>query len=237
MTNTYNFALPLVQAAQAQKHVTVNEALARMDAIAQMRLIDIDVLSPPTALDGAAYGVGVAATGGWAGQDGDIAIFSNGGWVFLTPKIGWKAWNETTAAEMLYDGVDWQPDALAVSGGGAATICKIAELVHVVGGGSSSTTATMIPKNAMVYGITARVEVALTGTGVSTWTLGIPGAPTRYGFGLGLGKNSFAHGVTGTPITYYSDTAIVLSTDSGSFTSGTVRLAVHYFELVRPRIV
>lgn len=237
MTNTYNFALPLIQAAQAQKHVTVNEALARMDAIAQMRLIDIDVLSPPVATDGAAYGIGIAATGDWAGQDGDIAIFSNGSWVFLTPKFGWKAWNETTDVALLHDGIKWHSDALALSPGGAATFCRISETVHVIAGGTSSTTGIMIPKNAMVLGITARVEAAITGTGVSAWTLGIPGAPTRYGYGIGLGKNSFAHGVTGAPITYYADTPLVLSTDAGNFIDGTVRLAVHFFELGRPRIV
>ena len=38
MSDTYQFGLPLVQAAQAQKHVTVNEALTRLDAVAQMRV-------------------------------------------------------------------------------------------------------------------------------------------------------------------------------------------------------
>lgn len=237
MTNTYNFALPLVQAAQAQKHVTVNEALARMDAVAQMRLIDTDVTSPPVAIDGATYGISNSATGDWAGHDGDIAIFSNGGWLFLTPKLGWRAWNEASATSLLHDGTTWHVDALAVSGGGAATFCRITEIVHVIGAGASSITGIMIPKNAMVYGVTARVEVAITGSGLSAWALGIPGAPTRYGYGLGLGKNSYAHGVTGTPITYYADTVLELSVDTGSFSAGTVRLAVHYFELGRPRIV
>ena len=237
MTDTYNFALPLVQAAQAQKHVTVNEALARIDAIAQMRLIDVDITTPPAAIDGAAYGIGASPGGAWAANAGDVAIFFNGGWLFLTPNPGWKAWNETTGVALLHDGAKWHADALAVSPGGAATFCKISETVHVIGGGTSSTTGIMIPKNAMVLGITARVESAITGTGVSAWTLGIPGAPTRYGYGLGLGKNSFAHGVTGAPITYYSDTALILSTDAGSFIDGTVRLAVHFLELGRPRIV
>jgi hypothetical protein len=36
MTETANLALPLVQPAQAQKHVTVNEALARLDGLTQL---------------------------------------------------------------------------------------------------------------------------------------------------------------------------------------------------------
>ena len=39
MVETYQFKLPLVQAAQAQKHVSVNEALARLDAAVQLWLI------------------------------------------------------------------------------------------------------------------------------------------------------------------------------------------------------
>ena len=35
MASTAQLALPLVAPAQAQKHVTVNEALARLDAAAQ----------------------------------------------------------------------------------------------------------------------------------------------------------------------------------------------------------
>ncbi len=237
MTNTYNFALPLVQAAQAQKHVTVNEALARLDAVAQLRLIDIDVVSPPVAVDGAAYGIGSSATGDWAGQDGDIAIYSNGSWVFLTPQFGWKAWDETANVGLLHDGTQWHNDAIVVASSGAAIIGRIAETVLVIGGGSTATTPNIIPKNGMVFGVTARVEVAITGSGVSTWSLGIPSSPTRYGYGLGLGKNSYAHGVTGTPITYYGTTPLEINSDAGTFTGGTIRLAVHYFELIRPRAI
>ena len=42
MVKTANLELPLVQAAQAQKHVTVNEALALLDAAAQLRLASIN---------------------------------------------------------------------------------------------------------------------------------------------------------------------------------------------------
>jgi len=56
MVETTQFKLPLVDAAQAQKHVTVNEALARLDTAAQLRLVSISVTVPPvTAGDGVAY--------------------------------------------------------------------------------------------------------------------------------------------------------------------------------------
>ena len=38
MTDTSNLTLPLLAAAQAQKHVTVNEALQRLDGVVQLTL-------------------------------------------------------------------------------------------------------------------------------------------------------------------------------------------------------
>ena len=92
MSETPILNLPLVQAAQAQKHVTVNEGLIRLDALAQISLASISVTEPPVAPgDGLCHGVPTGATGAWAGREGDVAIASNGGWVFVSPKAGWRA--------------------------------------------------------------------------------------------------------------------------------------------------
>lgn len=237
MAETYNFKMPLLDAAQAQKHVTVNEAIARADAVAQLRLMARNVTTPPVAINGAAYGVGAAATADWVGQDGNIAIQANGGWVFLTPKTGWRGWDETTGESLTHDGSDWQPDAIVVSVGGAGTSWRIAEIDHVLAAGATSTTVNVIPKNAQVIGVTGRVISAISGAGVASWKVGVPGAATRYGYGLGLALNSWAKGVSGQPLTYYADTPLLLSADAGTFAAGTVRLAVHYLELAVPRAV
>jgi hypothetical protein len=47
MTETANLTFPLVQPAQAQKHVTVNEALARIDGLAQLTLQSVSDPVPP----------------------------------------------------------------------------------------------------------------------------------------------------------------------------------------------
>ena len=47
MTSTTLLGLPLVQAAQAQKHVTVNEALARLDGLVLLTLQSQSVATPP----------------------------------------------------------------------------------------------------------------------------------------------------------------------------------------------
>ncbi len=237
MAETYNFEMPLLDAAQAQKHVTVNEAIARADAVAQMRLVARDVTTPPVALNGAAYGVGAGASGDWSGQDGNLAVQANGGWVFLTPKTGWRGWDESTGEALVFDGVDWQADAVVVSAGGAGTYWRIAEIDHVISAGASSTTVDIIPNGAQVIGVTGRVISAISGTGVSSWRLGVPGADNRYGSGLGLLLNSWANGLSGQPQTYYADTPLLLSADAGTFDGGTVRLCVHYVALGVPRAV
>ena len=75
MADTPNLGLPLLQAAQAQKHVTMNEALVRMDGLGQLSLVSVAVSTPPgVASDGEGYGVPVGATNEWAGHDGEISI-------------------------------------------------------------------------------------------------------------------------------------------------------------------
>ncbi len=238
MSETYQFELPLVQPSQAQKHITVNESLARLDAVAQMRIVETQVIAPPASpIDGEAYAVGSSATGEWAGHDASLAIFSNGGWVFLTPKIGWKARNETLGADMIFDGVDWRINAVSVSAGGAASLQHVIEIDHVMGAGASSITANIIPSHAQVIGVTARVITEITGSGVANWSLGVASDEARYAIGLGLSLNSYAVGISGTPQTYYADTPLQITADAGSFTGGEIRLAVHVVELSVPRAI
>lgn len=238
MSDTYQFGLPLVQAAQAQKHVTVNEAFARLDAVAQMRVVADDwEFGPASPTEGEAYVVGPIASGEWAGQAGNVAIYSNGDWVFLTPKAGWRAWNVLLKAEIVFDGVSWVRYAGVISVGGAASLQRVVEIDHTVAVGTSSVTAALIPSHAQVIGVTARVLSGITGTGVGSWSLGVAGAIDRYGSGLGLTQNSWAKGMSGAPVTYWADTALELTADAGSFDGGVIRLAVHLVELEVPRAV
>ena len=68
MAETLRMALPLLEAAQAQKHVTVNEALTRVDALTQISLVGSDtVVPPPSPAEGDIHTVGTGAGGVWAG--------------------------------------------------------------------------------------------------------------------------------------------------------------------------
>ncbi|PPB79750.1 uncharacterized protein DUF2793 [Albidovulum inexpectatum] len=108
MSNTVNLLLPYLQAAQAQKHVTHNDALRLLDGIVQLSVVDRDLTAPPASpADGARYLVAPGATGAWAGWDGSIAYWVDGAWMRLPPRTGWRAWVEDEGVTIVYDGAAW----------------------------------------------------------------------------------------------------------------------------------
>jgi hypothetical protein len=83
MPDTPNLALPLIAAAQAQKHVTHNEALLAIDALVHCAVKDKDLAAPPAApAEGDRYIVAASPTGAWAGKAGMIAALQDGVWRF-----------------------------------------------------------------------------------------------------------------------------------------------------------
>ena len=130
MSETLLLALPLLEASQAQKHVTHNEALLKLDVLSQLAVISRNLTAPPAnPMDSDRYLVAAAATGGWAGQSGKVAVRQSGAWVFYAPKNGWKLWVEAEQALVIYNGSAWiaqgggVPDGdkgdITVSGSGA----------------------------------------------------------------------------------------------------------------------
>lgn len=236
MTNSPRIGLPYLDAAQAQKHVTMNEALARLDVVAAGQVETMAQASPPgSPAEGEAHIVGSGATGAWTGQDDRVAVFLNGGWDFIAPWIGWRLWVAGESRPAIYDGIGWQLVGQDTSPGGALTALRHVETDHVVAAGPTSETAAFIPDKAIVLGVTARVTQQI--SGASSWSLGVSGNPDRYGSGFGVGANSYAHGVTGSPVAYYGGSTLLLTSGGGDFSGGKVRIAVHCFELSPPRPV
>ena len=114
MGETANLGLALLEPAQAQKHVTVNEALVRLDALAKGVLASRTVTEPPVArAEGAVWAVPEGAGGDWAGEAGRLAIATGGGWSFVTPREGWRAYVLDEGAALLHDGTRWTPEVTA----------------------------------------------------------------------------------------------------------------------------
>lgn len=100
--------LPFIQPAQAQKHVTHNEAVELLDMIVQLVVVDFAAETPPVApVEGEVWALGAAPTGAWSGGDGQLATYRGGGWLFVSPKEGWRAWGTTGAEMRVYSGGDW----------------------------------------------------------------------------------------------------------------------------------
>jgi len=112
---TPNLNLPFIMPAQAQKHVTHNEAIELLDAIVQLMLESSAATTPPLApLEGQAWAVGDVPSGDWAGYADSIAAWRGGGWLFVVPREGWLAWVKGDAALQVFTGTQW--DTLAATG-------------------------------------------------------------------------------------------------------------------------
>lgn len=234
MNETFQLGLPLLAASQAQKHVTVNEALARLDGLVPMILMSRSTAVPPTApAEGQVWAVPAGAGGAWGGQAGRLAIFANGGWVFATPARGWRGFVTDESLWVVHDGAGWREGIVAMSPSGASVALAVTEFDHVIAAGPVSDALPGIPANAMVFAVTARVSVAITGA-LTSWSLGSDVSDDRYGSGLGLGVGSFARGLLGSPQTFYVPTPLRLTAVGGDFAGGTVRLAVHYLRVDLP---
>jgi hypothetical protein len=79
--------------------------------------------------------------------------------------------------------------------------------------------------------------VALQGAGLTGWHLGVEGSDNRYASAVGKEVNSVLVGLSGTPVTYYMPTPLLLTAEGGTFVSGRIRLALHLLELNPPRSV
>ena len=108
--STARHALPFIQPAQAQKHVTHNEALEQLDLLVQLTVEAFAASTPPSLRDdGQIWALGPAPSGEWAGQGGRLAAWVNGAWVFVTPQTGWRAALGTDLR--IWSGSDWNaPD-------------------------------------------------------------------------------------------------------------------------------
>ncbi|AXC50158.1 DUF2793 domain-containing protein [Paracoccus suum] len=232
---TSRLKLPLLQAAQAQKHVTLNESLVRLDGLVNLVLEEANRLAPPeVVVDGLCYGVAPGAVDAWAGQGGQIAIGSNGGWVYVAPRPGMSAWDRSTGARLVWAGSGgWIVGALTLAASGAGMVAGVAELEVTLTAGTSITTGLVIPSGAMVIGANARVKQTVTGT-LTSWQLGTAGALDRFGKGLGLTVGSWARGILSAPMTYWDPAPLILTSTGGAFAGGKIRLAIHWWELRLP---
>lgn len=117
--DTPNLGLPFLVAAQAQKHVTHNEALRVLDALVHLAVIDRDATTPPgSPEEGDRYIVAAGGIGAWEGHDLEIAASQDGAWAFFAPLAGWRSWIGDEGVLAVWDGSAWSPVGSASGSGG-----------------------------------------------------------------------------------------------------------------------
>lgn len=106
--NSDRLALPLIAPGQAQKEMTHNEALARLDIMVQPV---VQAVAPPTVPANPGLGqcwiVGANAAGVWAGKAGSLAAWTAGGWRFVSPFEGMSAWSIADSMPVLRRDAAW----------------------------------------------------------------------------------------------------------------------------------
>ncbi|GEQ97080.1 hypothetical protein JCM17844_07170 [Iodidimonas gelatinilytica] len=102
-------AFPFILTNQSQKEVTHNEALSRIDLLLHLHIESATQTDPPeNASEGAAWIVGAGALGAWAGHDNEIAQWLDGGWRFIAPVQGMRAWLADRQFDAIYTGTLWR---------------------------------------------------------------------------------------------------------------------------------
>jgi hypothetical protein len=109
MIKTQHLSLPLLAANQAQKELSINEALVIIDALLNNYASKININNPPAnVVNGELYIIGDAPTGEWKNKVNYLAYFFNG-WRFIKPNPGLDIW--VSEENSLYRFIDnkWQP--------------------------------------------------------------------------------------------------------------------------------
>jgi len=242
-TTTPRLSLPSLAAGQAQKHITVNEALGRLDGLVQLAVQSRTVAAQPASpADGAMHILPTGATGAaWFDKAaGLLAHYVDGVWAALTPRAGWLAWIIDEGLALIHDGENWTPlsstfKALTAARSPffAATRFEILEQEVTLSGASVATTV-MIPARAIVLGVSTRISAAI--TGATSYSCGVAGEAGKFGAALGVAKNASNVGVIG-PTAYYADTPVVITSAGGAFTGGKVRVSIHAMRFDPPAAV
>lgn len=240
---TPRLGLPYVVAAQAQKHIPINESLARLDGLVQLAVESRSVSAQPASP--AAGGVWILPAGStgaaWTGQAAGILMrFEAGAWEALLPAEGVLAWVKDENQVVAFDGAAWTPlsatfraTTAAASPSLANTRLEILEQEVTVTGAATATTI-LIPNRAIVLAVSTRTTAAM--TGAASYNCGVSGDASKFGGSLGVAKNSSNVGVVG-PTAYYADTPVLLTAVGGNFVSGKVRVAIHLLRFDAPAAV
>ena len=112
MSSSSRLSLPYILPSQAQKHVTLNDSLRRLDVMVQGCVEARDVSAQPTSpSEGDAYILPASSSGADWGNltENTIAIFTDGYWDTVTPQIGFRVWVKAEDQIVVFGAYGWAP--------------------------------------------------------------------------------------------------------------------------------
>jgi len=232
MTDTPRLGLPAIEAAQAQKHVTHNEALTLLDALVQLAVESRTLAAPPASpAEGDCYIPAAGASGAWSGFDLQLMIYAGGGWMRVVPKPGMKAWVKSERLTVTFEDGVWRDGVALTAHGGRVTLRAKEAEVTLAGAFTETADTGFIPDRAIVLGVASRTTLAV--TGATSYRVGIAGEAGKFGDLLGIALGSNNVGVIG-PTAFYADTKVRVTANGSDFTGGKVRLICTFLEMSAP---
>lgn len=116
---TPRYGLPMLYSGQAQKEVTVNEAVAASDLLLHPAILGERADPPVAPSPGDAWLVGAGASGDWMGHDGDLAGWTDGGWRLIPPRAGMRVFDTFSGVFRTFGSAWTTPTTPVLPQGGA----------------------------------------------------------------------------------------------------------------------
>ncbi len=101
------FGLPLLYPGQAQKEFFINEAVSFTDLLLHAAIEGEENEPPVNVSEGECWLVGAAASGAWAGHEGQLASYQAGTWLFVPPRDGMRVLDRPNKQDRVFRG-EWQ---------------------------------------------------------------------------------------------------------------------------------
>jgi len=116
MSATPRLKLPYITPGQAQKDLSHNEALRRIDMLVAPAVETPPVNEPPAnAAPGECYIVGAEPSGDWDGRANSLAGYSDSGWRFIDPEEGVSVFVKSAGIPATFRDGSWEVGALKAS--------------------------------------------------------------------------------------------------------------------------
>lgn len=132
-SRTPKFGLPFLFSGQAQKELYLNEALSLIDVLLHPVIEGTATIPPSQPNEGECWIIDSGSADLWIGQDGNIASYQAGSWLFVRPMEGMKVFDKSSSTSRMFsNGWNISPTISEPSGGAIVDIEARAVIVALI---------------------------------------------------------------------------------------------------------